>query len=50
MNKDQLSCKVEQAVGKVKQKVGEAVGNEKLAKSGSSGSSQRCGKGDLGQS
>src|ERR1700690_471174 len=31
MNKDQVSGKVEQALGKVKQSVGETVGNEKLA-------------------
>ena len=44
-----MSAKVEQALGKVKQSVGETLGNEKLANLGSCGSSQRCGQGDVGQ-
>ena len=34
VNKDQVSGKAEQAVGKVKQSVGETLGNEKLANQG----------------
>jgi uncharacterized protein YjbJ (UPF0337 family) len=34
MNKDQVTGKVEQAAGRVKQGVGEAVGNQKLANQG----------------
>lgn len=34
MNKDQVGGKVEQVTGKVKEKVGEAVGNQKLANQG----------------
>jgi uncharacterized protein YjbJ (UPF0337 family) len=34
MNKDQVSGKIDQAVGKVQQSVGESVGNEKLANKG----------------
>lgn len=34
MNKDQVEGKAEQAVGSVKQAVGEAVGNENLANHG----------------
>ena len=34
MNKDQVSGKVEHAAGHVKQAVGEAVGNQKLANQG----------------
>jgi uncharacterized protein YjbJ (UPF0337 family) len=34
VNKNQVSGRVEQAVGKVKQSVGEALGNEKLANQG----------------
>ena len=34
MNKEQISGKVDQAVGKVKQSVGETVGNQKLANKG----------------
>jgi uncharacterized protein YjbJ (UPF0337 family) len=34
VNKDQVSGKVEQAVGKLKQSVGETVGSEKLANQG----------------
>ncbi len=34
MNKNQISGKVDQAVGKVKQNVGAAVGNQKLANNG----------------
>ena len=34
MNKDQVSGKAEQVVGKVKQRVGEALGNDKLANQG----------------
>ena len=34
MNKDQVTGKVEQAAGKIKQGVGEAVGNQNLANQG----------------
>jgi len=34
MNKEQVSGKIDQAVGKVKQSVGETVGSEKLANEG----------------
>ena len=34
MNKDQVSGKIDQAVGKVKEKVGEGVGNQNLANKG----------------
>ena len=34
MNKDRVTGKVEQAAGKVKQGVGEAIGNQKLANQG----------------
>jgi len=34
MNKDKISGKVDQAVGKVKQGVGEAIGNQKVANQG----------------
>ena len=34
MNKDQVTGKVEQAAGRVKQGVGEAIGNQKLANQG----------------
>jgi uncharacterized protein YjbJ (UPF0337 family) len=34
VNKDQVSGKTEQALGKVKQSVGETLGNEKLANQG----------------
>jgi len=34
VNKDQVSGKVEQAVGKLKQSFGETVGHEKLANQG----------------
>src|ERR1700723_4216843 len=34
MNKDQVTGKVEQAAGRVKQGVGETLGNQKLANSG----------------
>src|SRR6201996_9275701 len=34
MNKDQISGKVDQVTGKVKEKVGEAVGNQRLANEG----------------
>ena len=34
MNKDQVTGKVEKAAGKVKQGVGEAIGNQKLANQG----------------
>jgi uncharacterized protein YjbJ (UPF0337 family) len=34
MNQEQVSGKIDQAVGKVKQSVGEAVGNDKLANKG----------------
>ncbi len=34
MNKDQVSGKVEQVTGRVKEKVGEAVGNQGLANQG----------------
>ena len=34
MNKDQVSGKAEQALGRVKQSVGETLGNEKLANQG----------------
>ena len=34
MNKDQIQGKVEQATGKIKQGVGEAVGNQDLANRG----------------
>ena len=34
MDKDQVSGKFDQAVGKAKEKVGDAVGNQKLANQG----------------
>jgi uncharacterized protein YjbJ (UPF0337 family) len=34
MNKDQVSGKVDQVTGRVKEKVGEAVGNDRLANAG----------------
>ena len=34
MNKDEISGKVDQVMGKVKQGVGEAIGNQKLANQG----------------
>ncbi len=34
MDKDQVAGKFDQAVGKVKEKTGEAIGNERLANSG----------------
>lgn len=34
MNKDQVAGKFDQATGKLKEKLGEAVGNDKLANSG----------------
>ena len=34
MNKDEISGKVDQVVGKVKQGVGEAIGNQKVANQG----------------
>jgi len=34
MNKEQISGKIDQATGKVKEKTGEAVGNERLANQG----------------
>ena len=34
MNKDQVTGKVEQAAGWVKQEVGEVIGNQKLANQG----------------
>ena len=34
MNKDQISGKTEQVTGKIKQKVGEAVGNQNMANRG----------------
>jgi hypothetical protein len=34
MNKDQVTGKIDQAVGKVKRNVGEAVGNDELANKG----------------
>ena len=34
MNKEEVSGKFDQVAGKVKQKVGETVGNQKLANSG----------------
>ncbi|GGA76753.1 hypothetical protein GCM10011507_30060 [Edaphobacter acidisoli] len=34
MNKDQISGKVEQLIGKVKQKAGESTGNQRIANQG----------------
>jgi uncharacterized protein YjbJ (UPF0337 family) len=36
MNKDRVAGKIDQAVGKVKQNLGEAVGNDELASKGGS--------------
>jgi hypothetical protein len=46
VNKDQVSGKVEQAIGNVMQSVGE-VWNEKLANQGGCRSSKRRNKGDF---
>ena len=46
VNKDQVSGKVEQAVGKLER---ETVGNDKLSNQGVADQAKRCGEGDLGQ-
>lgn len=44
MNKDQVSGKVDRATGKVKQKVGEAVGDEDMANRGVADQVRGAGK------
>lgn len=46
MNKDQVSGKVEQTAGKIKQSVRESDGTEKPAKRGVVDQAIRCGKGN----
>jgi uncharacterized protein YjbJ (UPF0337 family) len=49
MNKDQVTGKVEQAAGRVKQGVGETLGNQKLANQGVADQVKGRRQGDLGQ-
>ena len=49
MNKDQVTGKVEQAAGRVKQSVGETLGNQKLANQGVADQVKGAAKGNLGE-
>lgn len=49
MNKDQVTGKVEQAAGRVKQSVGETVGSQNLANQGVADQVKGAAERDLGQ-